>query len=213
MESDEMLDEVAAKAEDSASEVKVAAEEVKAAAEAAAQETAQAGQDAAETIRRMVKDAGERVERLPVPRHVRKVAREVATQMKQGAQDLEKNPLAQAAHKVLLAGIGAAALAQDEVEDFVNRLVERGSIAEADGKRMVKEVLEERRAQMSRAGDRAQDVAAGVSEGSRRFVDDLEQRIEGVLTRMNIPSKDEIEALSAKITSLTKKVDELKKSE
>ena len=52
-----------------------------------------------------------------------------------------------------------------------------------------------------------------MSEGSRRLADDLEQRIEGVLTRMNIPSKEEIEALSAKITSLTKKVDELKKSE
>lgn len=206
MDTGEFLDEVSAEAEDVASEVQAAAED-------AAEQARHEGQDAVDTIKRMVKDAGERVERLPVPKHVKKVAREVATQVKQGAQDLEKNPLAQAVHKVLLAGIGAAALAQDEVEDFVNRLVERGSIAEADGKRMVKEILEERRAQMSRAGDRAQDVAAGVSEGSRRLADDLEQRIEGVLMRMNIPSKEEIEALSAKITSLTKKVDELKKSE
>lgn len=206
MENDKILDEVAEKVEDAASEAIAAAEEV-------AGQTVQAGQDAVASLKRMVKDAGAQVERLPVPKHMKKVAKEVAAQVKQSAQDLEKNPLAQAAHKVLLAGIGAAALAQEEVEDFVNRLVERGSIAEADGKRMVKDILEERRAQMTRAGDRAQDVASEVTEGSRRFADDLEQRISAVLARMNIPSKEEIEALSAKITSLTKKVDELKKSE
>ena len=51
----------------------------------------------------------------------------------------------EAVHKVLLAGIGAAALAQEEIEDFVNRLVERGEIAEADGKKMIKDVLEKRK--------------------------------------------------------------------
>ena len=58
---------------------------------------------------------------------------------------MQKSSLMDAVHKILLAGIGAADLAQEEIEDFVNRLVERGKIAEADGKKIVKDVLEKRK--------------------------------------------------------------------
>jgi polyhydroxyalkanoate synthesis regulator phasin len=37
-------------------------------------------------------------------------------------------------------------------------------------------------------------------------------RMEDLLGRMNVPTKNDIDALSAKITALTKKVDELKKA-
>ena len=65
--------------------------------------------------------------------------------VKDTAEAVQKSSLMEAVHKVLLAGIGAAALAQEEIEDFVNRLVERGEIAEADGKKMMKDVLEKRK--------------------------------------------------------------------
>ncbi len=99
-----------------------------------------------------------------------------------------------AVHKVLLAGIGAVALAQEEIEEFVARLVERGEIAEADGRKMMKDVLEHRKKQVKKA----EDV--------------LDKRVEEVLGQMNIPTKDEIAALGAKIAALTEKVDELKKT-
>lgn len=105
----------------------------------------------------------------------------------------ERSPLVEAARRVLLAGIGAVALAQEEVEDFVARLVERGEIAEKDGKKLVRDVMEKRKKEAKKA------------EG------ELDKRIEQILGRMNVPTKADIEALSAKITSLTKKVDELKK--
>ena len=150
-------------------------------------------------------------------RRVRESVKDATDQMKQGAQDLEKNPLVVAAHKVLLAGVGAAALAQEEIEDFVNRLIERGSIAESDGRRMVKDVLDQRRKQMERAGEAGAEVLAekgkAVSEAVKPAMDDLEQRIESILAQMNIPTKEEIETLTAKITALTHKVDELKKTE
>jgi len=95
-------------------------------------------------------------------------------------------------HKVLLAGIGAVALAQEEVEEFVGRLVERGEIAEADGRKMMKDVLERRKKQV------------------KKVEDGLDKRAEELLGRMNIPTTDEIAALSARIAELTKKVDELK---
>jgi poly(hydroxyalkanoate) granule-associated protein len=110
----------------------------------------------------------------------------------------EPGPLVDAVHKVLLAGIGAVALGKDEIEDFVGKLVERGEIAEADGRKLVKDVLERRTRQAKGQAKKAEDV--------------LDKRVENVLSKMNIPTKDEIEALSSKITALTKKVDELKKT-
>ncbi|MGE5602630.1 MAG: phasin family protein [Nitrososphaerales archaeon] len=240
----EVVAEVQKQAEATATEVK---EAVAAAPEAAAEAVAQVQETVVEAkapatgINKIVKDASAQVEKLPGSKQVREAVTKVADQVgnnettqkavrrvrdgvqqatdqvKQGAQDLEKNPLVVAAHKVLLAGIGAAALAQEEIEDFINRLIERGSIAEADGRRMAKDVLDQRRKQMERAGERAQEVAtemrSSMAEGPKKLADDLEQRIESVLARMNIPTKEEVETLTAKITALTHKVDELKKTE
>ncbi|MGW8251950.1 MAG: phasin family protein [Anaerolineales bacterium] len=107
----------------------------------------------------------------------------------------ERNPLLDAARKVLLAGIGAVALAQEEIEDFVNKLVERGEIAEKDGKKLLREVKERRKKETDKAED------------------ELAKRVEDVLDRMNVPTKSDIEVLSDKISALSNKVDELKKSQ
>lgn len=113
-------------------------------------------------------------------------------------EEKERSPLFEMARRVLLAGVGAVALAQEEVEAFVNKLVERGEIAEKDGRKLIKEMMDKRR-------KKAESVVEEVS-------DDMDQRIETMLHRMNVPTKGDIEALSKKIATLTKKVDELKKS-
>lgn len=105
----------------------------------------------------------------------------------------EPNPIFDLSRKVLLAGIGAVALAQDEIEEFVNKLVDRGEIAEKDGKKLVREVLEKRKKTTKQAEDK------------------MEKRIEDILDRLNVPTKSDIEALGDKIAALSKKVDDLKK--
>ena len=110
------------------------------------------------------------------------------------AEEMERNPVLGMAHKVLLAGIGAVALTQEEVEKFVAKLVERGEIAEQDGKKLVGDVMEKRKQEAKKA------------EG------ELDKRLEDLLDRMNVPTKTDIDALSAKITELSKKVDELKEA-
>ena len=109
------------------------------------------------------------------------------------------NPMLEMARNVLLAGIGAMALTQEEIEKFVHKLIERGEIAEKDGRRLIKDVMERRR----RKAEEASVEAEATYEG----------RMEEVLARMNIPSKSDIDALSRKITTLTEKVDELSKQE
>jgi poly(hydroxyalkanoate) granule-associated protein len=107
----------------------------------------------------------------------------------------ERRPIFELARKVLLASIGAMALAQDEVEDFVNRLVERGEIAEKDGRKLVKEVMDRRKKQTKKAED------------------EMSKRIQDTLERLNVPTKSDIEALGDKIATLTKKVEDLKKTQ
>ena len=102
----------------------------------------------------------------------------------------EPNKLYELARKVVLAAVGAAALAQDELEDFINRLVERGEIAEKDARKLIREVNEKRR---------------------KRVETELDKRVEALLDHMDVPSKADIDQLGVKIEALTHKVAELKK--
>lgn len=104
----------------------------------------------------------------------------------------ERNRFFEVSRRVLLAGIGAVALAQDEIEDFVNRLVERGEIAERDARKLLREVTDKRRKSAER---------------------EMDKRLEEVLDQLNVPSKADIDSLGHKITALTRKVEELKKAE
>ncbi len=102
-------------------------------------------------------------------------------------------PLYEALRRVLMASIGAIALAQDEIEDFVEKLVERGEIAEKDGKKLVREVIDKRKKDVSKAED------------------ELNKRIDEVVERMDVPTKSDIDALGDQINELSNKVDGLAK--
>ncbi|MCA9919270.1 MAG: phasin family protein [Anaerolineales bacterium] len=107
-----------------------------------------------------------------------------------------KNPFVEGIRRVLLAGVGAVSAAQDEAEKFVHRLIEKGEIAEKDGRSLLNDLAENRK-------QRAQ-------ESGKRVSDELEKRMESLLNRMNIPTKSDIEQLSNKVAELTKKIDTLK---
>jgi poly(hydroxyalkanoate) granule-associated protein len=106
------------------------------------------------------------------------------------------NALLSGLRRVLMAGVGAVALTQEQIEDFVGKLVERGEIADGDARKLVGDVIERRKRMLQDGGKRAEES--------------MDRRIEGLLTRMNIPTKSEIETLSEKIGVLSRKVDELK---
>ncbi len=106
----------------------------------------------------------------------------------------EYRPFFDLSRKVLLAGVGAMALAQDEMESFVDKLVERGEIAEKDGRKLVKELAEKRKKRMAEAED------------------EVGKRVSDALEKLNVPTKADIESLTEKLADLSKKLDELKKS-
>ncbi|MCC6146969.1 MAG: poly(hydroxyalkanoate) granule-associated protein [Anaerolineaceae bacterium] len=90
--------------------------------------------------------------------------------------------------KVLLAAIGAAVLAQDEAEGFVNRLVERGEMAEKDARKLVQELLERRESlEKERQARREQSKPREAA------------------------TRADVEALSARIAELNAKIEQLRK--
>ena len=99
--------------------------------------------------------------------------------------------------QVVMAGIGAVNLAQTEVEGLISKLVDKGDIAEKDGRSLINEFMQKRKQR--------------VEESSKRVEAEIEQRMENLLNRMNIPSKKAIENLTQKVAALSEKVDALKK--
>ncbi len=93
--------------------------------------------------------------------------------------------------KVLLASVGAVSVAQEEIEAFVNRLIERGEIAEADGRQLLGDIREQ-------SADQQEETRV-----------EKEKRLDRALKRANIPTKSDIAALGERITQLTEQVDDL----
>lgn len=112
---------------------------------------------------------------------------------KSQVEDKYQNPFLEATRKVLLASIGAVALAQDEMEDFIGRLIERGELAEKDGRKLMKEVIDKRK------------------KTSKDAEEEVTKRVQEVLDRLSVPTKADIDELGNKISMLTAKVDSLTK--
>lgn len=120
----------------------------------------------------------------------KKVEEKVEEESEEKKQTIASN-LYEISRKVLLAAVGAAAIAQDEVDSFVSKLAERGEIAEKDARRLVKEVLD------------------------RREKLEEEKRADREKKHPSAATKADIEALAARLNELNKKIDDLiaKKSE
>ena len=100
----------------------------------------------------------------------------------------EKYTFAELARKVLLAGIGAAALAKEEAEVFIKKLIEKGELAEVDGRTIL------------------HDLKIKRQKKKEEFV---EKRLTSIIDRLNLPTQSDYEALSKKLSELSKKIDEL----
>jgi poly(hydroxyalkanoate) granule-associated protein len=107
----------------------------------------------------------------------------------------EHKSITESVRRVLLASIGVVAITRDELREFIDKMVERGEIAEQEGKKLYAELMEKRK---KKTGE-AEEIAGN--------------RMREMLDRMDVPTKADIDALSDKITALSKKVDELKKAQ
>lgn len=105
------------------------------------------------------------------------------------AEDREKrSPLYDATRKVMLAAIGAVAIAQEELDSFLTRLAERGELAEKDARKLAEEMKQKRERMME------------------------EHRVQRETSR-RAATKDDLEALSARVAELTRQLEELKRTQ
>ena len=117
---------------------------------------------------------------------------ETPTENNENKEKSARGTLYETTRMVLLAGIGAVSLAQDEINNFLDRLVERGEMAESDARKLVREVR-----------DRRERL-----EQERR-----EQVKEARRTTGAAATRSDIEALNARVAELTRQIEEMRRDQ
>lgn len=106
----------------------------------------------------------------------------------------------------LMIGLGAADLTQQKAMDYLHRGVKFVGELEERGENMSKE----RREQLHKEADKRQEQIKDLGEKAN---ESFEKYSEAVLTRVNIPTSEDIEGLSKQVSSLTRKVDKISKEQ
>ncbi|MFN8441958.1 MAG: phasin family protein [Caldilineaceae bacterium] len=134
----------------------------------------------------------------------------IQEQLRDRAIDVRNDVIAQSANlfvtarRALLASLGAVALSLEEGNQFIDKLVERGEVAESDVYKMLNDLRVKGRAEEETARQSRKSMAEKASMA-------FEDSVEVILNRLNVPSRSDIEELSHKITQLTEKIQTLKK--
>jgi poly(hydroxyalkanoate) granule-associated protein len=116
------------------------------------------------------------------------------------AQTFEKarrdlTSVASAGRNLWLAGLGVVAEAEAGGRDLFGRLVERGRPME-----------ERRRKTLEKVGERTNET---VRDFGKLVQDTLEYETKGVLQRLGLLTRDDVEVLAVRLEALSKKIDEL----
>jgi polyhydroxyalkanoate synthesis regulator phasin len=91
--------------------------------------------------------------------------------------------------KVIYTGVGMAMLTKEKAEDLVNELTQHAKLSEQEGKELLDSLLKQ-------------------SEQARANVQTkIDESVLSVVKRLNLASKDEVEALRAKVDELSAKIE------
>ena len=100
------------------------------------------------------------------------------------------------AYQIWLAGLGALSMAEDESGKIFKTLIKRGKTFEASSKDRLTSVRN------------ALDIRKTASDTMSRITDNLDDGMNGVLGRLGLPSKKEIDALGKRVDRLTRALEE-----
>lgn len=132
------------------------------------------------------------------------------TQEMQEKKETVVTRLVDAVHKTFLAGLGAASMAQDGLKkgfdnssEFAGKLVERGEKISNERREQATAEVEKREEQ---AKDMGKNLTGRVGETYNEFST-------AALHRINVPTSEDIEALSKQIAALDRKIDRVRKEQ
>lgn len=94
----------------------------------------------------------------------------------------------QTIEKTMLAGIGAAYMAKERVEELGQRLAKEANVSESEGRRLVDEMVK-----------KSEDARAAVEKM-------INERIDAAMSRFDMPSREEVNELKQRVAELEQQV-------
>lgn len=107
------------------------------------------------------------------------------------------------ARKIWLAGLGAYTKVGQEGSEYFQELIKAGQTVEKKGKKAVTEKLEAANAEINEAKSEVSSFKGRVEVQLDKVEKAFDTRVASALNRIGIPSKHDVETLSAKLDELT----------
>ena len=121
--------------------------------------------------------------------------------------------LKETTEKVFLAGLGAFVLAEEEGSKLFDKLVKKGRKVQLPefGAPQLKQIRKRLDAGAEAVTGRVKDARYVAGEAAEKAEDRLQNTVAVVMKRLGVPTKEEIDALTASVERLNKRLDALKK--
>ncbi|MBA1230926.1 phasin family protein [Pseudomonas viridiflava] len=107
------------------------------------------------------------------------------------------------ARKIWLAGLGAYAKVNEEGTQYVKELIKTGEQAEKEATKTLDEKLEAANSEIDSIKGEVSDAKGRVEAQLDRIESAFDRRVAKALNRIGIPSKHDVDTLSAKLDELT----------
>ncbi|MFW3898250.1 phasin family protein [Pseudomonas bharatica] len=107
------------------------------------------------------------------------------------------------ARKIWLAGLGAYTRVGQESADYVKDLIKAGEAVEKRGKKRIDRELDAANGEIDSARQELRSVKGKVEVQLDKIEKAFDARVASALNRIGIPSKHDVETLSAKLDELT----------
>ena len=154
---------------------------------------------------------------------LKKTADDAVTLVKTTADSVQKtvsettNDMKQSAEKIVLAGLGAFALAEEEGSKLFKKLVKKGEKVNLPsfGADTIKKLRADVDAKADELGDavkgRADDARYMAGEAVGKAEDRIQEAVAAAMRRLGVPTREEVAELTASVERLTKHIEKLKK--
>lgn len=107
------------------------------------------------------------------------------------------------ARKIWLAGLGAYSWAGQEGGDYLKELIRTGEETEKKAKKVIDEKVEAANTELDALNDDVAELVDDVESRLDKIENAFDRRVASALNRIGIPSRHDVEALSAKLDGLT----------
>ncbi|MEK7483655.1 MAG: phasin family protein [Planctomycetota bacterium] len=110
-----------------------------------------------------------------------------------------KEKWAEQLKKIIRASVGGTMLVQEEIEEFISKCVERGELAEKDGKSLVSDLFKKKK----------KTTQETITSTLTSLESTIDARIESILKKVHIPTKEDVKKMNEKLEEVLSKLEKL----